>query len=138
LDKFNVDEPRIKVGKEIAYNCGKYFNKYESPYGSVDVERNMYQTSEGGKRICPLEIQANMICNSTPKFAKILAFKAAHNGAPTVQKDLYESNSRTISVRYIKEIIDKVGEIAEYSEKNGHTQFQTQSWKRMLQLFQSV
>jgi hypothetical protein len=43
------------VGKEAYYNCGEFPQTYETSFGPVSIKRHMYQNSDGGKRICPLE-----------------------------------------------------------------------------------
>jgi hypothetical protein len=118
LPKYDVDEPRIKVGQDIFYRCEPTPNTYETPSGSVEIVRHTYQSSKGGKRYCPFELNSNMVFNSTPRFAKIVSYKAANSGAPKVRDDLHECNNRDISIRYVKELIDKVGEIAKYSEEH--------------------
>jgi hypothetical protein len=42
---------------------------YQTPYGSVQLERYVYQTSKGGKIYCPLEHNARIIRGATPKNA---------------------------------------------------------------------
>ena len=48
---------------------------YETPYGPVKVERHTYQTSKGGRSYVPLENDARMVLNSTPRYAQIVSGK---------------------------------------------------------------
>ena len=95
---------------------GEHTEKYECPYGSIVVSRQVYQSSAGGKTFCPLESSARMMLNSTPAYAKMLSLKYAHNGAPRVERDMLESNGRDVCPVYIKKVADAVGEMANIQE----------------------
>jgi hypothetical protein len=89
---------------------------YETPYGVVKVERHTYQTSKGGRAYVPVEIDARMILNSTPRYSQIVSGKYARLGADALREDLLECNGRTISRNYAKKLSDFVGAIAEARE----------------------
>ena len=58
LKKFDMDGSPIKVG-EIKMTARAKDNKtYQTPYGSVLLERYVYQTSKGSRIYCPLEHHA--------------------------------------------------------------------------------
>jgi hypothetical protein len=42
----------------------------------VEIERHVYQTSDGGKTLCLLEVDARIIITSTPKFAQQISHKS--------------------------------------------------------------
>lgn len=48
---------------------------YQTPYGAIEIQRPVYQTSRGGKTYCPLEAAARIIRVATPRFAKLIANK---------------------------------------------------------------
>lgn len=85
---------------------------YETPYGPVPVERYVYQTSQGGRTYVPLENDARMVLNSTPRYAQIVSGKYARFGADSIRDDLLECNGREISRNYAKKLSDFVGAIA--------------------------
>ena len=89
---------------------------YETPYGPVEVERNVYQTSKGGRSYVPLEIDGRMVLNSTPRYSQIVAGKYARIGADAICEDLLECNGRKISRNYAKKLSDHVGTIAQCYE----------------------
>ncbi len=89
---------------------------YETPYGPVTVERNAYQSSKGGRNYVPLEVDARMVLNSTPRYAMMVTGKYSNLGANAVQKDLLECNGRQISHEYIKDLSDFIGTIAQARE----------------------
>ena len=91
---------------------GQVEKTYQTPYGEVCLPRHVYQNYLGGKTYCPLEKDAKIIVQSTPKFAKMTSSKYASNGGRIVQKDLNENHGRYISRNYIKDISDAVGGIA--------------------------
>jgi hypothetical protein len=90
--------------------------KYETPYGSVQVERHTYQTSKGGRAYVPLENDARMVLNSTPKYAQIVSGKYARFGADAICEDLLECNGRKLSRNYAKKLSDFVGSVAQCYE----------------------
>jgi hypothetical protein len=91
LERFNIDEPRISVGGKTMYNKGSFSQTYESLYGPVDIVRAVYQSAEGGKQYCPLEVSAGLVHNATPMFAKVVASRAAEMPAPAVARDLEDN-----------------------------------------------
>jgi len=105
-------------GNPIMIDNVKYTSKgqigknYQTPYGEINLNRHVYQSSQGGKTYCPLEKDAKIIAGSTPKFAKMVSSKYSSNAARLVQKDLDENHGRYISKAYIKDISDLVGQIA--------------------------
>ena len=66
LQRFDTDGSPIKLGDTKMTVRDKSNKTYQSPYGAVDVERNVYQTSKGGKIYCPLEHNARIIRGATP------------------------------------------------------------------------
>jgi hypothetical protein len=89
---------------------------YETPYGPVQVERNVYQNSKGGRVYVPLEEDGRMVLNSTPHYAQIVSGKYARFGADSIREDLLECNGRDISRNYAKKLSDVVGAIAQIRE----------------------
>ncbi len=89
---------------------------YETPYGPVGVQRHTYQTSKGGRAYVPLENEARMVLNSTPKYSQIVAGKYARFGADAICEDLLECNGRELSRNYAKKLSDFVGSIAQCYE----------------------
>ena len=81
LKQFDTDGSPIQLGSVRMTSKGQFAQDYETPYGSVAVARHVYQTSEGGKTFCPLEDNARMILNATPKLAKLVSYKYAEAGA---------------------------------------------------------
>jgi len=118
LLRFDADGAPIQVGPVRLFSKGKSPQVYETPYGPVEVERQVYQTAQGGKTYCPLETAARLILNSTPRWAKIVSYKYASFGADSVVDDLRECNGRTLSNRYCKMLGDVVGTFAAAKEES--------------------
>ena len=116
-------DPMIKQfdtqGEPIRVNGVKHTAKvssaemYETPYGPVQVERYIYQTSKGGRSYVPLENDARMVLNSTPRYAQIVSGKYARFGADAICEDLLECNGRKLSNNYAKKLSDFVGSVAQ-------------------------
>ena len=111
-------------GEPIGVNGVKHTVKkrdpqtYETPYGPVTLERYTYQSSKGGRNYVPLEVDARMILNSTPRYAMMVTGKYTRFGALALQEDLLECNNRQISHEYAKDLSDFVGSIAQGQESN--------------------
>ena len=89
---------------------------YETPYGPVQVERHTYQTCKGGRAYVPLENDARMILNSTPRYSQMVSGKYARFGADAICEDLLECNGRKLSRNYAKKLSDFVGSVAQCHE----------------------
>jgi len=116
LKQFDTNGEPIRVNgiKHTVRVCSP--QTYETPYGPVQVERNVYQNSGGGRVYVPLENDARMVLNSTPRYAQIVSGKYARLGADSIREDLLESNGREISRNYAKKLSDFVGSIAQAQE----------------------
>jgi hypothetical protein len=91
LQKFDTDGSPIKLGDTKLTVRAKDNKTYQTPYGSVQIQRYVYQTSKGGQIHCPLEGNARIIRGATPKFAQQIAHKYANMNAPAVCQDLGNS-----------------------------------------------
>lgn len=112
LKRFDTDGSPIEVGPTKLTSKGLSPEVYETPYGPVRVKRHVYQTSKGGATYCPLEQDARLVLNATPRLAKIVSYKYAGAGADAVVDDLFEGNGRKISTGYCKMLGDAVGTFA--------------------------
>jgi hypothetical protein len=116
LKQFDTKGEPIRVGG-VKHTVKDYAPQtYETPYGAVDVERHTYQTSKGGRAYVPLEVDARMVLNSTPRYSQIVSGKYARFGADALCEDLLECNGRNISRNYAKKLSDFVGSIAQARE----------------------
>jgi len=112
LSQYDTDGSPIEVGGIRFTSKGQQTEYYQTPYGQVHVERHVYQTARGGKTFCPLERDARLLLNATPRLAKLVSFKYSGAGANRVARDFEESHGRKISRGYVKSLSDSVGVIA--------------------------
>ena len=117
LQKFDTDGSPIKFGDAKMTVREKDNKTYQTPYGSVQIQRYVYQTSKGGRIHCPLEGNARIIRSATPKFAQQIAHKYANMNAPSVCLDLEENHHRKIAHSYLQDVSDHVGSIAQAKEE---------------------
>ena len=117
LQRFDTDGSPIKLGDTKMTVRDKSNKTYQSPYGAIDVKRNVYQTSKGGKIYCPLEHNARIIRGATPKFAQQISHKYSTMNAPSVCRDLEENHHRKIAHSYLQDVSDWVGAIAQAKEE---------------------
>jgi len=116
LKQFDTKGEPIRVAG-VKHTVKDYaLQTYETPYGQVKVQRHTYQTCKGGRAYVPLENDARMILNSTPRYSQIVAGKYARLGADALCEDLLECNGREISRNYAKKLSDFVGSIAQCYE----------------------
>lgn len=117
LQRFDTDGSPIKVGNVKLTSKGKVSQKYQTPYGEVSIERNVYQTSKGGKTFCPLENNARIILKSTPRFAEQVSHKAAEMASTQAAKDFKISHQRHIPRSYIKKLSEAVATVIQTKEE---------------------
>lgn len=120
LKRFDTDGTAIMTGAIKWTSKGQEEKVYQSPYGAVPVARHVYQTSAGGKTYCPLDRDARIVVSSTPRFARMVSHKVAHNPITVVQQDLEQNHGRHLSRTFIHEISDAVGAIAQAREEDWH------------------
>lgn len=117
LQKFDTDGSPIKLGETKLTARAKDNKTYQTPYGSVQLERYVYQSPKGGRIYCPLEQNARIIRGATPKFAQQISHKYANMNAPAVCLDLEENHHRKIAHSYLQDVSDWVGGIAQAKEE---------------------
>lgn len=117
LQKFDTDGSPIKCGETKMTVRDKTNKTYQTPYGSVDLPRYVYQSSKGGKIYCPLEQSARIIRGATPRFAQQISHKYSNMNAPAVCRDLEENHHRKVAHSYLQDVSDWVGSIAQAKEE---------------------
>jgi len=116
LQRFDTDGTPLVIGG-IKYTARSSNPKvYQTPYGSVTVDRFVYQTSRCGTVYCPLEQSARIVGTSTPRFAKMISNKYAVLGASEVVRDLADNHHRQVARSFVKNCADLVGDIVEAKE----------------------
>ena len=84
---------------------------YQTPYGTVRVTRNVYQSHSGGKTYCPLEDDARIVITSTPKFAQLISSKYSQMAVTAVKKDLSNNHDRKVQKKLIQDVSEAVGSV---------------------------
>ena len=80
LEQFDTDGSPVMTGPIKWTRRCRNPKTYQTPYEGVSVERNVYQTSQGGKVFVPLEDKARIIRCATPRFARMLSSPSAGSG----------------------------------------------------------
>ena len=107
----------IKLGATKLTSKGKVLKEYQTPYGAVNLERHVYQTSSGGATYCPLDEKARLVISATPKFTQMISYKYASLSARELTEDLANNHGRTVTRRFVQNTADMVGSIAQASEE---------------------
>src|SRR5580704_4457341 len=111
LRRFDADGDPIVVGGSIWYSKGKLPKIFNTPYGVVSVERDVYQPAEGGKTFCPMDDGARIIRKATPRFAKIVSHKFARGAAAEVVEDLEQNHGRPCLKASLQDLATHVGTV---------------------------
>ena len=117
LKELDTHGEPLMLGSEKWFSKGALPKKYQTPYGEIEVNRHVYQRSCGGETWCPMEDDARIIVTSTPRLAKQISHKYAHNTAGYVQNDLADNHGRVIARSFIQNVADAVGSIAQSREE---------------------
>ena len=118
LNKFDTDGLPIIIGPNKMTSKGLIPKIYQTPYGSIEIQRHVYQCNKGGATFCPLERDARIVVTSTPRFAKQISHKFAENASPQTQKDLKINHNREVSRCYLQDVANAVGIVAIAKEEN--------------------
>ena len=118
LTRFDTDGSAIRLGEIKLTARGRDPKEYQTPYGPVQVERYVYQSSRGGRIYCPLEHQARIVRGATPLFASQISHKYSQLNVRAVQTDLEQNHGRTIAASYIQNVAEWVGTIATAKEED--------------------
>lgn len=118
LKQFDTDGSIIEFGSVKMTSKGVVAKQYQTPYGVVEIDRHVYQTSGGGETFCPLDKDARIIVSSTPRFAKQISHKFAEMASTQVQKDFVENSNREVARSYLQNVADAVGSIALLKEED--------------------
>src|SRR6266487_6939869 len=113
----STDGSPIVIGGVKLTSKGPVLKSYQTPFGEMAVERHVYQSSEGGQTFCPLDHQVRIVNSSTPRFAKMCAYKYATMNSLQAQRDLLENHGRKVSRCYLQDIAQDVAVIAEAKEQ---------------------
>ncbi|MGA8010047.1 MAG: ISKra4 family transposase [Thiomonas sp.] len=118
LKRFDTDGSAIRVGEIKLTARGRDPKEYQTPYGAVQIERYVYQSSRGGSIFCPLERQARIVRGATPLFASQISHKYAQLNVRAVQADLERNHGRKVAASYIRNVAEWVGDIAAAKEED--------------------
>lgn len=120
LKRFDTDGSRLEMGGEKWFSKGEVAKLYQTPYGEVEIGRQVYQRSTGGKTFCPLEREARIVVTSTPRFAQVISHKFANGSSIQVQRDLEDNHGRKVARSYLQRVADTVGSVAQVKEQSWH------------------
>lgn len=118
LKRFDTDGTPIQIGSVRLTSKGRVLKEYHTPYGLVEIERHVYQTSAGGETFCPLDKDAKVIGSATPKLAKMVSHKYSRNSVDEVKTDLEGNHGRSLSREYIQSIAEMIGTVAIAKEES--------------------
>jgi hypothetical protein len=120
LKQFDTDGSPLELAGRTWTRKGLVPKIYPCPYGEVPIERHLYQNSDGGETVCPLDFDARIIVTSTPRFAKQVSAKYAMLPATKVADDRLENHGRQVSRSSLQNLSEAVGQIAPQTEETWH------------------
>jgi hypothetical protein len=117
LQRFDTAGEPIFVGGVEFTSKGRFPAVYQCSGGECLLERQIYQSSKGGRTFCPLEDRARIVENATPCFAEMLASKYSRQSGRSVQSDLERCHQRHVSLDYIQKVAERMGKVAVAQER---------------------
>lgn len=117
LKTFDTEGQSIQLGSVKMTTKGLYNKTYQTPYGEVDVQRHLYQTSTGGATFCPLEQEARIILTSTPRFASQVSHKMSEMAAPAAQRDFEVNHNRKVVHALMQRLSEAVASVVQSREE---------------------
>ena len=112
LARFDADGQPLTVAGSKMTTKGQLPKDYQTPYGVATVNRHVYQSSRGGKTVCPLDRDARIVVSATPRFARMIAHKYAEFGSARVLADLGENHGRSVARSFVQNVADAVAAVA--------------------------
>lgn len=122
LKQFDTDGSAIEMAGTSWTSKGSLPKTYQTPYGTVEINRHVYQSSSGGTTFCPLEVDGRVIVTATPRFAKQISHKYAEMSSPRLVADLQENHGRRVHRSFVQTLSEAVGSIALLKEETWHYQ----------------
>jgi hypothetical protein len=108
-----VDTPTLDWEGQTDYRKEASPGHYHTLYGEVVISRHLSQSSAGGARLCPLEVNCQLRFGSaTPLLAEVVSFKLASAPAGDVAQDLAKSHGLSLSETYLHHLAQQVGQLA--------------------------
>jgi hypothetical protein len=105
--------PTLCQAGQVWYRKADSVGHYLTLYGPIMVRRPTYQTSAGGETFCPLEADCQLAFGAaTPLLAEILSFKLSALTAREVQQDLAKTHGLELSVSFLQQTAQRVGQVA--------------------------
>ena len=118
LKQFDADgQPIILSQTKLTARKEKASQHYESPYGTVSIERYLYQSNEGGYTYCPLEDGARIFLTATPRYAQIISGLYADGDGGRTCRTLYETLRRHTVKGNVQNIAEAVASVAQMKEE---------------------
>lgn len=118
LKRFDTDGSEIIMGSVKMTSMGLAPKYYQTPYGEVEIERHVYQTSKGGRTFCPLERDARIILTSTPRFAAQVSHKMSEMAGSQVREDLLVNHNRRVSLGLVQRLSEAVSSVVQIKEES--------------------
>jgi hypothetical protein len=108
-----VDTPTLDWEGQTDYRKEASPGHYHTLYGEVVISRHLSQSSAGGARLCPLEVNCQLRFGSaTPLLAEVVSCKLASAPAGDVAQDLAKSHGLSLSETYLHHLAQQVGQLA--------------------------
>jgi hypothetical protein len=119
LKTFDTDGRPITVSQtKLTARKQKATQYYECPYGSIHVERHLYQSNQGGRTYCPMEDGARIFSTATPRYAQIISGLYADLDGGKTKRTLFALLRRETTKSYIQDISAAVATVAQIKEEH--------------------
>ena len=117
LKSHDTTEEKIEVNGQRLYRKPSSIKEYLSPFGVMDLERNVYQANTGGKVFIPIDVYWGMLDQfATSDVRDAILFGSSDLSPVTLEALLKRTSFFHPSHTAIENIINKTGEFLEGNE----------------------
>jgi hypothetical protein len=112
LGRYDTEGEPIRFGPFAMTSKGRSPECYKTLFGRVELDRHTYQTSDGGRTLCPLEQSARICQNATIGLCATLAAKHVSLSGRELQRELELSHQLDLSLSYLQDVTQELGKHA--------------------------
>ena len=117
LESHDTNEDKALVNGQTLYRKPSSIKEYLSPFGVMDLERNVYQANTGGKAFIPVDVQWGMVDQFATSDVRDAILFGSSDLSPVAMEAFFKRASLFHpSHTAIENIINKTGEFLEENE----------------------
>jgi hypothetical protein len=114
IESYDLQEPTLEINRQILRWKMRSRKKFLTPFGTIEINRSLYQSDVGGPVYCPLDDFWGMKGEfATEEVRQAVAFSMAHLTADETEQLFEKCAWFHPSATAIKNITDRIGDFVE-------------------------